>query len=107
VTERIWRATEMVAAIKARGGEHADRYAEDLDGIERRLLLGLLDPADECGLETVYWLAFGETFDEALMRPRGNRAAELRDGEPEGPLPEVQPSAQAQAGPVSVGHDRA
>lgn len=61
--ERIWRGTEMVAAIKARGAEMADRYADDLDGIERRLLQGLLDPADECGLETVYWMAFGTKFE--------------------------------------------
>jgi len=93
MNERLWRATEMVAAIKARGGEYAERFADDLDGIERRLLLGLLDPTDECGLETVYWMAFGETFDEALVRPRGDRSAELRDGEPKGLVPEVQPHA--------------
>jgi hypothetical protein len=61
--ERLWRASEMLAAIKARGQWHAARHAEDLDGIERRLLLGLLDPADEAGLETVYWMAFGKKFE--------------------------------------------
>lgn len=58
--ERIWRATEMVAAVKARGEGYAEQYEEDLDGIERRLLLGLLDPTDEAGLETVYWMVFGQ-----------------------------------------------
>lgn len=105
-SERLWRATEMVAAIMKRGEVLAERYAEDLEGIERRLLQGMLDPADEAGLETVYWMAFGETFDEALMRPRGNCPAELRDGESEGALPEVQPSEEAQARPVPVGHDQ-
>ena len=61
--ERVWRASEMVAALKKRGGEHAERYGDDLDGIERRLLQGMLDPADEAGLETVYWLAFGKAFE--------------------------------------------
>jgi hypothetical protein len=61
--ERLWRASEMLAAVKARGADHAERYAEDLNGIERRLLLNLLDPADEVGLETVYWMAFGKKFE--------------------------------------------
>lgn len=61
--ERIWRASEMVAALKARGGEHAERVADDLDGIERRLLMGFLDPFDEAGLETVYWMSFGKAFE--------------------------------------------
>jgi hypothetical protein len=60
--ERIWRASEMVAAIMKRGEVLSERYAEDLEGIERRLLAGMLDPADEAGLETVYWMAFGKKF---------------------------------------------
>jgi hypothetical protein len=61
--ERLWRASEMVAAIMKRGEVLSERYAEDLEGIERRLLLGLLDPADEAGLEAVYWMAFGKKFE--------------------------------------------
>lgn len=61
--ERQWRASEMVAAIKYNGGDIAELFAVDLDDIERRLLLGLLDPYDESGLETAYWMAFGKTFE--------------------------------------------
>jgi hypothetical protein len=61
--ERVWRATEMVAALKHSGGQYAEQYADDLDDIERRLLLGLLDPFDEAGLEIVYWGAFGKPFE--------------------------------------------
>jgi hypothetical protein len=61
--ERVWRASEMCAALKARGGEPMDRYQDDLDGIERRLLQGMLDPSDEAGLETAYWCAFGKAFE--------------------------------------------
>jgi hypothetical protein len=97
VNERLWRASEMVAALKARGGKSAELFAEDLDGIEHRLLLGMLDPMDEASVETVYYGTFGETFDEALMRPRGDRAAQLRAGQPEGALPTMQPHAAKQA----------
>jgi hypothetical protein len=33
------------------------------DDIERRLLLGLLDPFDEAGLEIVSWGTFGKPFE--------------------------------------------
>lgn len=104
-TERLWRGTEMVAALKKRGGSYSDLFGDELDGIEHRLLLGMLDPVDESTLEIAYYGVFGETFDEALMRPRGDCAAELRHGDAQGSVPQVQPSAQAQAGPLPIGHD--
>lgn len=61
--ERIWRTTEQVAAIKARGGITADLFHDDLDEIERRLLMNLLDPYDESTIEIAYWMAFGKTFE--------------------------------------------
>jgi len=61
--ERVWRATEQVAAIKARGGVTADLFHDDLDEIERRLLMNLLDPYDESTIEIAYWMAFGKTFE--------------------------------------------
>lgn len=59
----MWRVSEMVAAIKSRGGVVSDLFAVDLDEVERRLLLGLLDPFDESGIEVAYWMAFGKTFE--------------------------------------------
>lgn len=61
-SERIWRASEMVVALKKRGGPSAEQFADDLDGIERRLLLGLLDPMDEAAVEAVYYGTFGKKF---------------------------------------------
>lgn len=61
--ERQWRTGEMVAAIKARGGVTAELFANDLDEIERRLLLGLLDPLDESAIEVAYWQAFSKAFE--------------------------------------------
>lgn len=61
--ERIWRVSEMVAGIRARGGVTGELFATDMEEIERRLLQGLLDPFDESGIEVAYWMAFGKTFE--------------------------------------------
>lgn len=61
--ERTWATAEMVAALQRRGGAVQVIHAPDLDELEDRLLAGgAVDENEATGVETAFWLAFGERF---------------------------------------------